>query len=135
MRAKHVRRVAPGIVLCGLLAGCVLPYPHTTLRSGEIHGTVLDARTHAPVEGAEVVLTDNPADLRASSKVCCTTDAMGHFRHKATHNFHLAVIGLGESQDWPKSHECDRGRVFHANYMMQKFEGWGEVNIELQPKP
>jgi hypothetical protein len=29
------------------------------------------------------------------------SDAEGRFRLKATHNLHVAAIGLGESQDWP----------------------------------
>lgn len=82
------------LLLLALLTGCVIPYPHTIERSWEICGRSLDARTHAPIQGAKIFLTAHP-------EISCISDAEGRFRLKATHNFHLATIGLGESQDWP----------------------------------
>src|SRR6266404_3389361 len=74
--------VALSLVLC-LSAGCA-PYLHTTPRSPEVRGRVLDARTRTPVEGAKVFLTEHPS-------VSTVSDGEGYFRLKVTRNFHYAA--------------------------------------------
>ena len=77
----HLKFIACALVLVAL-TGCL--YPHTSPRSPEISGSILDARSHAPVQGAEVSLSGHP-------QVSSTSDAVGHFRLRATRNFHLCV--------------------------------------------
>lgn len=89
-----------GTLLLTLLTGCIIPYPHTTVRSFEVHGRVLDARTRAPIQGAKVFLSEHP-------NVRSTTDATGKFRIKATHNFHLGAA-VPEA-DWPP------GKYWHSD--------------------
>src|ERR1041385_5022179 len=67
--------------LLSLITGCI--YPHTTQRSPEVFGRVLDARNGTPIKSAKVFLTGHPA-------VSCATDRTGRFRLKATDNFHIA---------------------------------------------
>jgi len=91
-KTHHLKIVAAAFALL-LLTGCL--YPHTTIRSSETDGRILDARTHAAVRGAKVFLTENP-------KVSCTSDATGHFRLRETHYFHL-MVGPGEGGGWPRA--------------------------------
>jgi hypothetical protein len=81
-----------GMLLFCLLAGC-LPFPHTTERSPEVRGRVLDAITHTPVQGAKIFLSDHP-------DVACWSDSAGHFRLRATSNFHWGLT-VPEG-DWPR---------------------------------
>src|SRR5690349_24698270 len=76
--------------LC-LLAGC-LPIPHTSLRSADVWGRVLDARTQAPIQGAKVCFSQSPHHTTY-------TDERGRFRLRATHDFHLAYVG--SDGEWP----------------------------------
>src|ERR1035437_8567841 len=100
-RAHLFTRGACALVLA-LLTACV-PYPHTTRRSDEVSGTVLDARTHLPIQGAKVVQTE-AGEVHQPKTRTRTTDAAGHFRFKASHNFHWAIVGVGEGHDWPPNH-------------------------------
>jgi hypothetical protein len=63
------------------LAGCL----HTTPRSDEVHGRVLDAITHAPIEGAKVSFVSSPHHP-------VYTDTTGYFHRKAIRNFHYASV-------------------------------------------
>ena|SRR6266567_2376326 len=95
------------LVLC-LSAGC-LPIPHTTERSPEIRGRVVDARTHAPVEGARIFLSGHP-------NITCTSDSAGFFRLKATRNFHFGSIP--PEGDWPQRKDWGAAvTVSHTNYI------------------
>ena len=110
-----------------LLTGC-LPGPHTTPRSAEVWGRVLDARTHAPIQNAAVYLS-------ASPHYTTYTDADGYFHLKATRNFHFAYTGgsgLPDSKD-------DAAAISHTNYISYGFVtdmvGSNNVgNIYLEPK-
>jgi len=104
------------LILClALLTGC-LPDPHTTLRSPEVQGRVLDARTHTPVQGAKVFLTEHP-------KVSCETDSTGYFLLKATHNFHLGSIP--PEGNWPKRQYWeDKVTILHPNYTPRRIDHW-----------
>lgn len=135
MRLNRGRIIAFLVLIGSVVPGCMLPYPHTTLRYGEIHGTVLDAHTRDPVKGATIVITEFSYGIRSYSSVSRVTDASGHFRFKETRNFHLARYGLAEGRDWPWPHRFDHATVTCPGYIPQKFEGWGEVNIMIQPKP
>lgn len=112
-----------------LLTGCV-PYPHTSPRSWEVSGTVLDARTRAPIKGANVVQEERATSYPAQTRRR-TTAAAGHFRLKASHNFHLAAVIDGEG--WPRAHFYDVVTISHPNYLSYEIKGWGkEMTILLQ---
>ena len=107
-RSSQLKSVASTLVLV-TLTGCL--YPHTSPRSPEIYGRILDARTHASVQGAKVFLTEHPKVSRAS-------DAEGHFRLKKTHNFHLLVgPGCSSGGGWPAGDYWGCAiTVSHTNY-------------------
>ncbi len=107
-------RLAAYILVVPLLTGCL--YPHTTRRSSEVYGRILDARTHAPVQDAKVFLTEHP-------KVLCTSDAAGRFRLKETHNFVL-LVGFGDGPGWPGGdYWWPNITVSRTNYVEQKIGG------------
>jgi hypothetical protein len=82
-----------------------------------VQGKVLDARTQAPVQGAKIFFTHRPS-------ISTESDARGHFRLKATRNFHLAYVGP-EAQDWPAHHYYDELTILSSNYMARSFAHWG----------
>ena len=94
-----------------LLTGC-WPIPHTTPKSPDVRGRVLDARARTPIEGAEVFLYDHPS---TSTK----TDSQGFFHLKATRNFHLAY--KTPEGEWPQGTYFDVVVVFHTNYLRCQF--------------
>ena len=113
-------------LVLGLLTGCV-PFPHTTERSPEVQGRVLDARTHAPIQGAKVSLTQSP-------QLSTYTDAAGHFRLRATRNFHLAYIA--PEGHWPNRRD-NYVAISHTNYFPFGFDDYMGGNIGdilLKPK-
>ena len=121
-------RFALSILLVGLFAGCI-PYPHTSERSREVRGRVLDARSHAPIEGARIFLTDHPATM-------CTTDATGSFRLKATHNFHFGVIP--PEGDWPEQkYYWNKVTILYTNYVPRELDNFvtdvGDILLERRP--
>jgi hypothetical protein len=124
----HLKFVACALVLVAL-TGCL--YPHTSPRSPEICGKILDARTHAPVRGAEVFLSEHP-------KFSSTSDAAGHFRLKATRNFHLcAGLGCSSGGGWPRGQYWEPHiSVSHSNYIPREVGGdfTDKGNILLEPK-
>ena len=96
------------ILFLVFLTGC-LPIPHTTTRSPEIHGRVLDANTRESVKGAKVFLTEH-------TRVSAVTDSSGYFRIKRTRKFHPAVT-IPEG-DWPPSKYWGSAlTVSHSNYV------------------
>jgi hypothetical protein len=90
-----------------LLAGCL--YPHTSPRSPEFTGRVLDAETHAPIEGAKIVLLRHP-------HTSCKSDATGHFRLKETHNCHLGIVPVAEGPSFPRGDYASAVNVWHVGY-------------------
>jgi hypothetical protein len=93
MEAKiHLIRLAACLCALPLPSGC-MPYPHRTLRSWEVSGTVLDARTGAPIKGAKVVQSEDSP--RPESRQT-TTDAAGRFVLPTSYNFHWAVSADGD---------------------------------------
>jgi len=115
--------------ICGsllvLLTGCV-PIPHTTERSPEVCGRVLDARTRAPIQGAKVFLIQAPDHA-------AYTDVSGYFQLKAARNFHLAYVLAGERGHWPER-KVGSMEIYHPNYL-PVCGGWsGNVgDILLKP--
>jgi hypothetical protein len=114
-----------------LLTGC-LPFPHTTLRSPEVRGRVLDARTQLPIESAKVFLTEHP-------QISCTTGHAGCFLLKATYNFHPGAIP--PEGDWPaRKYWEDKVTISHPNYMPLRIDHWpfgkgdDKGDILLEPK-
>jgi hypothetical protein len=91
-------RSLPFIPALVLLTGCsplVVPVPHTTVRDYKISGTILDARTHAPIPNALVYRTEHP-------RFSCYTDASGRFVLKEVHNWHYAKLyGIANLQHLP----------------------------------
>jgi hypothetical protein len=106
-RALRLMSIVVGL---GLLAGC-LPIPHTTERSHAVHGRVLDATTHAPIQGAKIFLIQSPHHATY-------TDAAGFFHMKATRNFHWAYV-FGE--DWPQNKYFNM-EALHVKYLPHDFE-------------
>ncbi len=72
-------------------------------------------------------MTDQP-------RTYCITDANGHFRLNATHNFHLAIIGASEGVDWPRGHNYDRVTVSHPDYFPGEFGVWAQGDLFLEPR-
>jgi hypothetical protein len=93
-----------------LMVGCLIPYPHTSVRSPEFSGRVVDAETHAPISGAKIWVIGHP-------QTSCETDATGRFRLKETHNFHVGVVVVpGGGGELPQG-IFDMGlAVSHAGY-------------------
>jgi hypothetical protein len=119
-------RLIPIVLATALLAGCVpLPggfvavYPHTTTRLDSISGTVLDERTHSPIAGVEVSLTQYP-------KVACESDSSGHFMLKEIHSWHWGIgVGAGNSEDYPyRPHWDPIITVSHTNYTPRHGIDW-----------
>src|SRR5690348_2923465 len=80
------------VLLISFFGGCI-PMPHTTERSPEIHGRILDANSHTPIQGAKIFLSGHPNILSVS-------DTNGNFQLKATRNFHLG--STPPEGNWPK---------------------------------
>jgi hypothetical protein len=84
-----------------LLSGCIIvPIPHERMHEMGVKGHVIDATTHAPIEGATIeTLGDNPRE--AISK------ADGSFRVKPLYGWHgaymVAAISGPVFPDMPKS--------------------------------
>jgi len=58
--------LSAAIVFANLFSGCVIPCPHTSARSSEITGRVVDANTGLPITGAKI----QPLDyIRSSNSV------------------------------------------------------------------
>ena len=76
-------------LLAVLLTGCV--YPHTTNRTPELRGRVVDAQTGSPLVGAKV-------HWLSDSTPIAQTDAQGRYVLRATQNWHILVVGHGH---WP----------------------------------
>jgi hypothetical protein len=69
----------------GGLSGCVVPAPHTSQRSPEVRGRVIDATTQLPIGNVTVALHEHPS-------IMARTDDSGAYRIRATHNIHLARL-------------------------------------------
>jgi hypothetical protein len=113
-----------------LLAGCY-PYPHTTLRSEKLTGTVLDARTHRPIKGAKVVQSEG-WEMDRPKRRTRTTDAQGRFKLPASHNFHLGIIGV-EGNGWPPGYRYQLVTISYPNYLSYVTGGSGHTEVLLQP--
>jgi hypothetical protein len=127
---KPPLKCLPLFLIPWLLGGC-LPFPHFPQRSPEFQGRALDARTHAPVQGAKVFLTDRPS-------VSCKTDSSGNFRLGATHKFQISFLMLLEARvaDWPSREEGYTGlTVSHTNYQPSGFFYQGDTPIEALLEP
>ena len=108
-----------------LFLGC-LPIPHTTERSPEVYGRVLDARTHAPIHGAQVSLSQPPHHSTY-------TDAAGRFRLRPTRNFHFAYVAPEGGSPGRKD---DSVTVSHPKYRPYGFlaNAGGDIgDILLEP--
>ena len=119
-------RLLPFILMIVLLNGCIifpggLVYfdPHTTTRSSPVGGTVLDERTHAPIAGAEIFLTEHP-------EVVCKSDCSGHFKLKKVLNWHWATSGTpAGSSDVPRGDSWDTIiTISHTNYILRREIDW-----------
>ena len=129
---KRSSKLQAGLILLSLLtvtwllSGCaVMIYPHTTERSGEVRGRVLDAKTFLPIVGAEVCFVQDPP--------CFTyTDTNGRFHMKAVRNFHW-LSGAGGS-GYPNRKMATRN-ISQTNYVTRTGDWDGDAgDILLQPK-
>lgn len=109
-------------LVLSLMGGC-LPWPHTTPRSAEVWGRVLDAKTHAPIQGAKVCFVQDPPHTTY-------TDKDGYFHMPATRNFHL---GYTEGGGWPDNKIASMV-ISHTNYFPVGGDWSGNVEILLKPK-
>ena len=101
-------------------------YPHTTERSKEVHGRVLDAQTRLPIKGAKIEFLQSPHHPTY-------TDADGYFRMKAAKNFHTGVNLAGGDEPMPKMSDKI---ISHPNYVIANLDGSGDIgDVFLQPKP
>jgi hypothetical protein len=110
-----------GPMLCAVIilffCGC-LPIPHTTPRSADVRGRVLDANTRLPIKGAKVFLVEEPHHTTC-------TDEGGYFHMKATRNFHLAYTG---GSGWPDSKD-NYVQISMTNYVPYGFDDYGGGNL------
>jgi hypothetical protein len=114
---------AASILVVGVLAGC-LPIPHTTPRSNEFSGRVLDAETHLPIAGVSVSLNQSPHHT-------IYTDSNGYFRMKAQENFHWLYVA--PEGHWPNPKDPEM-KISHPNYITLWGGFGGDVgNILLKP--
>lgn len=118
---RHVLMATGLSLLLCTLVGCVLPYPHRTLRSAEVRGRVLDARTHEPIQGAKVFFSKHP-------QLSALTDVAGCFRIPATHSFHL--LAFAPEGHWPADKYwspeitiSDEGYVPHSFHNESPYKG------------
>ena len=124
VRRQPAMRLILLILALGLLPGC-MPWPHTTDRSQEVRGRVLDANTHTPVSGAKVFLVQSPHHP-------AYTDATGHFRLKATRNFHWAYPA--PEGHWPDRKDSSM-EIAHPDYLSIWGNWSGDVgDVLLKPK-
>lgn len=116
-----------------------MPWPHTTQRSPQIIGRVVDAQTLDPIPGAQIFLSEHP-------KVACKSDRHGRFTLPATRNFHYAVrcrvveppLDVPEREQWGTSLT-----ITHIGYVTQKkdptfkridrYWHWNAGDVLLQP--
>ena len=105
MSPAKLRRFCIAGGLTALLSGC-LPIPHTTARSQEVEGKVLDAQTRAPICRAEVALNESPHHATY-------TDEKGHFQLKATRNLHL--LAIAPEGHWPNRKDSTI-KISHPDY-------------------
>src|SRR5258707_14485485 len=73
-------RFVPFILILCFMPGCIPP-THTTVRSEEFRGKVLDERTHAPIQGAKIFLTEHQS-------VSCKSGPDGSYWLRKTFNWH-----------------------------------------------
>jgi hypothetical protein len=114
-----------------LLSGCggAFSYSrHTTLRAPELHGRVLDAKTHQPIEGAKVYFCEPP-------EYPVFTDTNGCFFMKAMMNFHTGRDAGGGSTPPPKSGRvCISKDGYNTRDFLRRYDG-DPMSIQLEPTP
>jgi hypothetical protein len=123
-------------VIACLLSGCV----HTSQRSVEVRGRVLDAETRLPIKGAKISFDEPPHHP-------AYTDANGRFRMKARTQLHWGGNAAGGS--WPSPKTSLMG-ISHPDYFpisgYDRIHGsWGSDwsghwggdigDVLLKPKP
>lgn len=117
-------RTASLVLILSLLTGCII-WPHRTSRSQEISGTILDERTHHPIHGARIFLTEH-------TNVAGHSGSDGRFRVKGTYNWHIGYAYAWHG-DWdvpkPKYWFPDITTV-HTNYVPRQ-EDWMRRREEI----
>src|SRR5438093_484038 len=99
------------------LSGCVLPVPHTSQRSPEVRGRVIDSVTQLPVRSARVALHEHPS-------IAARSDRSGFYHIRATHNIHLVTFLGICSSDFPlgKYYFRDELDVSHPRYQRAQIQ-------------
>lgn len=123
--------------LCVLLAatcfvsGCGGPVSytrHTTVRAPELHGRVLDAKSHQPIEGAKVCFCEPP-------EYPVFTDTNGFFFMKAATNYHTVRDGAGGSWPPPKSDAIYIAKEGYITRQFWRLYNGDPMNILFEPNP
>jgi hypothetical protein len=122
-------KISATIALSGvllMLAGCIIPYPHTTPRFAGVSGRVLDAKTHQPVAGVSVAIHDHPSTVTK-------TDSSGNFHLSAERNHHLFIIpapcAVGEGDYWSPLLD-----ISHADYQTLGFDAYQHADPSTRDK-
>jgi hypothetical protein len=110
---SSVRAYAPFLAALAFIAGAALGLPLSAAGAQNVHGTVTDAKTHAPVNGAIVALLDE--NSRAVAATLASDSGSYALRAPAPGTFRLRVervgfrntltppfaLGDGESREYP----------------------------------
>lgn len=118
--ADAVKRTIPRIfdmklrIILALVSLCAIPSciinPHTSERSPEIRGRVIDSGTLLPISDATVALQDHPS-------TAVQTHSDGQFVLPALHNYHLMTIGTICASEFPGGkYYSDKVHVTHPRY-------------------
>lgn len=122
------------LAVCLLLSGC-LPLPYNT--SPGASGVVLDAKRHAPIAGAEVVVSEliyPPPSAEAaftnSRPPLVTTDTTGHFSIPAERRWDFFVIPIDV---FPRFGllvvKCDGYEPLTMPFWSRKVQDVGEISM------
>jgi hypothetical protein len=120
LRSCYTLAIFP-VIAC-LLSGCV----HTSQRSVEVRGRVLDAETHLPIKGVRIRFAESPHHPTY-------TDGNGCFKMKARTQIHWGGNAAGGS--WPSPKTSLMG-ASHPDYHGIAREWSGDIgDVLLKPKP
>ena len=98
-------------------SGCVQLKPHTSQRSPEIRGRVIDSVTHSPVQYATVALHGHPI-------ISARTDRAGFYHIEETRNVHLVTFLGICSWDFPQGehYHVEEVDVSHPRYQAARIK-------------
>ena len=84
--------------------------PHTSERSPEVRGRVIDSVTQLPIQSATIALHEHPS-------IAAHTDSTGIYCIRATHNVHLvSFLGICSSEFPQGKYYGDEVDISHPLY-------------------